>query len=152
MEQGGESHLETPVLASNLDLALQPAATSVEQMPSSGSTGAPAGAPGGCGGGGIDMLILPGMLILMYLMLIRPQQKKQKEHDQLVSSLKKGMRVRTSGGIRGDVVDVTDDEVSLLIADRTKIHVLRSHVSAVIPPAGAASDGKKADAKKADAK
>ncbi len=82
------------------------------------------------------------MMVLMYLMLIRPQQKKQKEHDRLVASLKKGMRVRTSGGIRGEVVDVTDDEVSLLIAERTKIHVLRSHVSGVITPP-APNDAKK---------
>lgn len=72
------------------------------------------------------------MMVIFYFVLIRPQQKKQKEHDDLLASLKKGHKVRTTGGIRGEIVDLKDDEVVLQIADRVKINVLRSHVSSVV--------------------
>jgi len=79
------------------------------------------------------------MLAVLYFVMIRPQQKRQKEHDALLASLKKGQKVRTSGGIRGEIVDFKDDEVVLLIADRTKINVLRSHISGVIETKEAAA-------------
>jgi len=66
---------------------------------------------------------------VMYFLLLRPQQKRQRELDDLLKALKKGDKVRTSGGIRGEVVELTDTEVTLLIADKVKINVLRSHVA-----------------------
>ena len=73
------------------------------------------------------------MLALMfgvfYFLLIRPQQKRQRETDNLLKSLKRGDIVRTSGGIRGEISDITDQEVTLLIAEKVKINILRSHVS-----------------------
>lgn len=102
---------------------------------------APTGAPAGGGGGGgvgpgmtqFGLMVL--MMVVFYLVLIRPQQKKQKELDRLLKSLKKGQKVRTSGGIRGEIVDFKSDagdEVVLLISDRVKINILRSHIAGVL--------------------
>jgi preprotein translocase subunit YajC len=81
--------------------------------------------------GGMEMQIV--MLALMfgvfYFLLIRPQQKRQREVDDMLKALKKGETVRTSGGIRGEIVDITDTDVTLLIADKVKINVLRSHIA-----------------------
>ena len=102
---------------------------------------APTGAPAAGGGGGgvgpgmtqFGLMVL--MMVVFYLVLIRPQQKKQKELDRLLKSLKKGQKVRTSGGIRGEIVDFKSDagdEVVLLISDRVKINILRSHIAGVL--------------------
>ncbi len=77
------------------------------------------------------------MMVVFYFVLIRPQQKKQKETDALLKSLKKGQRVRTTGGIRGEIVDFKEengDEIVLLISDRVKINILRSHVAGLAEP------------------
>jgi preprotein translocase subunit YajC len=74
-------------------------------------------------------------MVVFYLVLIRPQQKKQKELDRLLKALKKGQKVRTTGGIRGEIVDFKSevgDEVVLLVADRVKINILRSHVAGIL--------------------
>lgn len=78
------------------------------------------------------------MMVVFWLVLIRPQQKKQKALDALLKQLKKGQKVRTTGGIRGEIVDFkteVGDEVVLMIADRVKINILRSHVAGLLEPA-----------------
>jgi preprotein translocase subunit YajC len=83
---------------------------------------------------------------VMYFLLLRPQQKRQRELDDLLKGLKKGDKVRTSGGIRGEIVELTDTEVSLLIADKVKINVLRSHIASRAErptPEAKAEDAKK---------
>jgi len=85
------------------------------------------------------MWMLPVMFVVFYFMLIRPQQKRQKEVDAMLKSLCKGDDVRTSGGIRGRIVELTETEVTLLIdkADKVKINVLRNHiVSKIARPSG----------------
>ena len=69
------------------------------------------------------------MFLVMYFLLIRPQQKRQKEHDAMLKALDKGTVVRTNGGIRGEILEIDDHEVTLKIADKTKINVLRSHIA-----------------------
>ncbi|MFM2416358.1 MAG: hypothetical protein RL385_1081, partial [Pseudomonadota bacterium] len=78
------------------------------------------------------------MMVVFYLVLIRPQQKKQKELDSVLKALKKGHKVRTTSGIRGEIVDFKSeagDEVILLIADRVKVNILRSHIAGVVEQA-----------------
>jgi len=70
------------------------------------------------------------MFGVFYFLLLRPQQKRQKEQDAMLKALRKGDKVRTSGGIRGEVAELTDTEVTLLVADKVKINVLRSHIAA----------------------
>ena len=88
--------------------------------------------------GGLSQLgLMALMMVVFYLVLIRPQQKKQKELDRLLKSLKKGQKVRTTGGIRGEIVEFkteSGDEVVLQIADRVKINILRSHVAGILEP------------------
>ena len=108
---------------------MQPEATSGgTTQPDSGS--APAAPSGGGGSGGeMQLLLLPLMFVLFYFLMIRPQQKRQKETDEMLKALRRGDIVRTSGGIRGEVVDLTDGDVTLLISDKVKINVLRSHIA-----------------------
>lgn len=79
--------------------------------------------------------------LVMYFLMIRPQQKRQKEHQKLLESLKKGDIVRTDSGIRGEIVSIDEREVQLLIAEKTKINILRTRIAGLdVPPA--AKDGK----------
>ncbi|MBI3999520.1 MAG: preprotein translocase subunit YajC [Candidatus Omnitrophica bacterium] len=72
------------------------------------------------------------MFVVFYFLLIRPQQKKQREHQELVKNLKKGDRIVTSSGIIGTVHTLQDDYVVLKVGDQdTKIEVLRSAVQEV---------------------
>jgi len=90
-----------------------------------------AGAPAS----GVDMLMqfAPFILIfvVMWFLLIRPQQKKAKEHRAMVAALKRGDRVVTNGGIYGQVSHVADDHLMVEIADGVKIKIARDAVSSV---------------------
>jgi len=72
------------------------------------------------------------LMILMYMMLIRPQRKKQKEHDKLLSELKKGDKVVTTGGMFGTIfaIDEEHGRVVLRINEQTKLTFLRSSIAA----------------------
>jgi preprotein translocase subunit YajC len=110
-------------------LWMQPEPTQAVQQaaPSSEAPGAPQRPPDS----GSSMLIMFAlMFVVFYFLLIRPQQKRQKETDSMLKALRKGDKVRTSGGIRGEIMELSDDDVTLLIAEKVKINVLRSHVSA----------------------
>ncbi|WP_298971333.1 preprotein translocase subunit YajC [uncultured Roseobacter sp.] len=70
---------------------------------------------------------------IMYFLLIRPQQKKVKEHQAMVSALRRGDQVVTQGGIVGKVAKVKDDgELELEIADGVKVRVIQSTIATVI--------------------
>ena len=77
----------------------------------------------------LSFLPLILMFVVFYFLLIRPQQKRQREHAQLLKNLKKGYRVVTSGGIIGTVQTLQDDYVVLKVGDQdTKLEVLRSAI------------------------
>ncbi len=70
--------------------------------------------------------------VIFYFLLIRPQQKRAKEHQAMVSALRRGDQVVTQGGIVGKVAKVIDDEeIDLEIAEGVKVRVLRGTISAV---------------------
>lgn len=71
------------------------------------------------------------MFAILYFLLIRPQQKRQKERNKMLESLKKGDKVITIGGIHGTIVDLTEDKVTLKVAESTKIVFERHAVNAV---------------------
>jgi len=87
------------------------------------------------GQGGGSMLATWGILIplflIMYLLLIRPQRKRQKEHEKLLSELKKGDRVVTNSGMFGTIFAIYDDKnkVVLKITDDVKIECLKSSIA-----------------------
>lgn len=97
----------------------------------------PAWAQGAPGGGGMELLgsFLPLILIfaIFYFLLIRPQQKKQKEHQAKIKAVRRGDRVLTGGGIYGQVTKVMDDnEVQVEIADGIKVRVAAATLIDVI--------------------
>ncbi len=88
----------------------------------------------GVGGPGPMMTLIPFALIfvIMYFMVIRPQQKKGKEHQEMLNKLKKNDEVMTSGGIYGKVVDLKETVVTLEVAPNVRIRVHRPQISAVL--------------------
>ena len=117
-----------PLLLTESLWSMQPEATT-SAPGSAPSTGDGAPPPGGGLANLQPMVFLAVMFGIFYFLLIRPQQKRQRETDSLLKSLRKGDKVRTSGGIRGEILDLTDTEVTLLIADKVKVNVLRSHIA-----------------------
>lgn len=89
------------------------------------------------GTGNIFGMIWPFVLMfaVFYFLLIRPQQKKQKQRTALLNQLKKGDKVSTIGGLHGTVVELTDDTVVLRVNDTTKMTYERSAVSTIITSA-----------------
>jgi preprotein translocase subunit YajC len=78
------------------------------------------------------MLLMLPIFGIMYFLLIRPQQVKAREHRELVSRLKVGDHVVTSGGIHGRISGVKEDTVMLTIADKVEVEVVRSSIGAVL--------------------
>lgn len=106
-----------------------------------------AGAPAG----GADMFLQFAPLVLIfivfYFLLIRPQQKKMKEHKAMLDAVRRGDKVVTGGGIIGTVVRVgTDDEVTVEIADNVRVRCLRSTISLVLNKSEPAKDAPAKDA------
>ena len=99
-------------------------------------TGAPPGAPPagarptGCGGPE-QLLFMLGMLVLFYFLLIRPQQKRAKQHKSMVESLKRGDAVITSSGIYGRITSVDGNVLTLEIAKGVNVRVLKGYVGGV---------------------
>jgi preprotein translocase subunit YajC len=72
------------------------------------------------------------MIVIFYFLLIRPQQKRQKEHAQMIASLKKNDEVITSSGIYGTIVGVKDDSFILRVDDNVKIEFQKGAITQVI--------------------
>lgn len=69
------------------------------------------------------------MFVIFYFLLIRPQQKKAKDHREVLDNLKRGDTVITAGGIHGKITGLTDTVVTLEIADKVRVKVSRSQIS-----------------------
>ncbi|MEA3068011.1 MAG: preprotein translocase subunit YajC [Sphingomonadales bacterium] len=93
-------------------------------------------APAGQTGGATGLLvgILPWLLIfaIFYMLMIRPQQRRAKEHQASIAAVKKGDEVITGGGIRGKVTKVSDDEAEVEIAQGVKVRVVKSTITHVL--------------------
>jgi len=104
---------------------------------------AQAAAPSGGGGAGSflgnPMFMILAMFGIMYFLVIRPQSKKAKEHQKMLSELKKGDDVATQGGIIGKITGMKDSEVTLQIQEGVRVRVLRSSVTGLYPGATAAA-------------
>jgi preprotein translocase subunit YajC len=102
-------------------------------MNSAFAMGAPGGGGGAAGGGDISFIIMMAVLFgIFYFLMIRPQQKKQKEIKAMIANLAHGDLVMTSGGIQGKVTALTDTIVTIEIADKVKIKVARNFIAAVL--------------------
>jgi preprotein translocase subunit YajC len=93
----------------------------------------PAPSGGGGAGGGLGAFVpLILMFAIFYFLLIHPQRKKQKEHQKMLSELKRGDRVITAGGIHGTIEALTDTVVKLKIAENVLIDLSRSAIAAKV--------------------
>ena len=96
-------------------------------------------AAGGQGGAGsIIGMLFPFILIfvIFYLVLILPAKKKQKQHQSMLTALKGGERIVTTGGIYGTVTRVMEDRFEIEVDKNTKLQIAKSSVSGVIEPGG----------------
>ena len=81
----------------------------------------------------LDLWPLVVIFIAFYFLLIRPQQKKQKAHSEMVAALQVGDEVVTAGGILGRITAVSDHYAVVQISDNTEIKIQKSSVSQVVP-------------------
>lgn len=91
--------------------------------------GGAAGGQGAAGFGGLIPIIL--MFVIFYFLLIRPQQKRTKEHREMIANLKKGDRIVTSGGIYGRITGLDENTLTVEIADKVRVKMVRGNVSAL---------------------
>lgn len=96
------------------------------------STAAAAAAPGGTTSFIIQTIPLVFIFVIFWVLMIRPQQKRMREHAAAISAVRKGDEVVTGGGIRGKVTKVTDDEAEVEIASGVRIRVIKSTLSQVL--------------------
>jgi preprotein translocase subunit YajC len=80
-----------------------------------------------------------GMIVIFYFVLIRPQQKKAKEHQQLLKTVKAGDKVLTSGGVLGVIITVKEKTVTLRSAD-TKLEITKSAITEITERSGEPSE------------
>ena len=96
-------------------------------------TGGSGGGQGGSFGAFVPLIL---MFAIFYFLLIRPQQKKAKQHREMISSVKKGDRVVSSGGLHGLVTGLTDDVVTMEIAPKIRVKVSRGSIAGVLSKEG----------------
>lgn len=103
----------------------------------------------------MNAAMMLGILAITYFFLLRPDAQRRKETDDMQKGLRVGMKVRTTGGILGEIVRVSDKDVVIAIAEKVRINVLRENIKGPeveapagetkkeAAPAAAASDDKK---------
>ena len=84
------------------------------------------------GGMWSSLLIMIPLFAIMYFLMIRPQQKKQKEHDEMLTRVKAGDRVMTTCGMLGTVVKVTDKQVTLTVADKVNVDFVLAAIADIL--------------------
>lgn len=85
----------------------------------------------------IQFLPLVAMAVIFYFLILRPQMKRQKDHQLKISELKKGDQVVTAGGLLAKVIKVEDNTVELEIAPNVKVRAVKSTLGEIVPPGGA---------------
>jgi preprotein translocase subunit YajC len=84
-------------------------------------------------GGYSSIIMMVLMFVVLYFLMIRPQQKRAKEHKALLDALTKGDEVVTQGGMAGTVVELRDTFVKVAVAPNVEVLVQRSSIGAVLP-------------------
>jgi preprotein translocase subunit YajC len=98
--------------------------------------------PSGSGGGAVvtQLLFFAAIFAIFYFLLIRPQQRQKADRQRMLAGLKRGDRVVTSGGLHGTIIGLTEQTVSLRVADQVKLEFDRSAVGRVSPAATGEKD------------
>ena len=90
--------------------------------------GGQAGA-GSQGGGGVTLLMMGSIFVIFYFLLIRPQNKRQKEHRAMLDALRKGDKIISSGGLHGVITGISDDAITMEIAPKVRVKISRGSVA-----------------------
>ncbi|WP_284125002.1 preprotein translocase subunit YajC [Parerythrobacter aestuarii] len=88
----------------------------------------------------IQILPFVGMGLIFWFLIIRPQMKRQKEHQEKIGGLKKGDKVVTAGGLVGKIVKVDEHYADVELAQGVKVKAVKSTIGDIIPPGGAAAN------------
>jgi preprotein translocase subunit YajC len=116
-----------------------PAGGPPSAAPTGSTTAAPPSGPAGflSGAGlGNPVVLFPLLLVMMYFIMIRPEQKRRKETEGWLKSLKKGDEVATTGGLIGRISGLDENVVTLEVQEKVRVKVLRSSVTGKAPGAG----------------
>jgi preprotein translocase subunit YajC len=100
----------------------------IELLAQAQGKGGGSAVPGGCGGGLMNLAPMLLMFAVFYFLLIRPQQKKAKLHREMLANIKRGDKIITNGGMLGTVTGLTDRYLTIEVAEKIRLRVLRSHV------------------------
>lgn len=92
----------------------------------------------------MGLLPIALIFVVMYFLVIRPQSKKAKEHQQMIAGIKSGDRVLTAGGLIGTVVKVMESELEVRIAPSVNVTVARSMITSLLSSGGVVSETKSA--------
>jgi preprotein translocase subunit YajC len=102
------------------------------------------GGAAGQGTGGFSAFIpLILMFVIFYFLLIRPQQKKTKEHREMITRLKKGDRIVTTGGLHGRITAVGETTMTVEIAEKVRVKISRGNVAQLAQPSSQSQGDKK---------
>lgn len=80
----------------------------------------------------VSLLYIVGLFAILYFLMIRPQQQRQKKHQEMISSVKENEKVITIGGIYGTIVRIKDKSVILEVAENVRVEFLKTAISQVI--------------------
>ena len=96
------------------------------------------------------LIVMVLLLGVMYVLMIRPQRKRQQDHQSMIDSCGVGEDVLTTGGIYGTVTHVEGDDLVVEIADNVTVHMTRRGIAAVLPPEGEEDEEEIVDADEID--
>jgi preprotein translocase subunit YajC len=88
----------------------------------------------------LQFLPLVAMVVIFWFLILRPQMRRQKEHQTKIAAIKKGDQVLTGGGLVGKVLKVDEHYAELELGQNVKVKALKSTIADVIPPGGAAAN------------
>jgi preprotein translocase subunit YajC len=95
-----------------------------------------AGSAGAAPPGWVNFLPIVGMIAIFWFLIIRPQMKRQKDHQAKIAGVKKGDQVITAGGLLGKVVRVDDQYAEIEIAQGVRVKAVKSTLGDIVPPGG----------------
>jgi len=90
--------------------------------------------------GWVQFLPIVGMVLIFWLLIIRPQMQRQKQHQAKIAAVKKGDQVVTAGGLLGKVIKVDDHYAEIEIAQGVRVKAVKSTIGDIVPPGGSAAN------------
>jgi preprotein translocase subunit YajC len=84
----------------------------------------------------ISFLPIIGMIVIFWFLIIRPQMKRQKEHQEKIAGVKKGDQVITAGGLLGKVIKVDENYAELELGPNVRVKAVKATLGDIVPPAG----------------